>query len=164
MTRETLTETFITLAGKLHRAAVAILGNEHDAKDAIQDAYLKLFEASERSADASSGHDDNRLLTTLRHICIDRLRRAKPTTDRLPEMAAPSSQDADCVTADDYAALIRQLPPRQQQVFRMVVYGEMDYDVVALRLGMSDEAVRQNMSRARKKLYNLYVERRKNGR
>lgn len=52
--------------------------------------------------------------------------------------------------------LMSVLSPLQAKVFTMAVMDDYEYEVIALRLGLSVEAVRTHMSRARKKMIEQY--------
>ena len=51
--------------------------------------------------------------------------------------------------------LMSKLSPLQKSVFDLVCEG-VDYDIISARLGITEEAVRQNICRARKILRNEY--------
>ena len=78
METDVLTSSFMTLRDKLHRIALSYLESDEDARDALQDTWLKLRSGGtiETTSEAR-----NKLVTVLRHVCIDRLRKAKPHRD-----------------------------------------------------------------------------------
>ena len=52
--------------------------------------------------------------------------------------------------------MLASLPPLQQKIFQMSTFEDLEYSVIAERLNMNVDAVKMNMSRARKKLRELY--------
>lgn len=148
MGAETLTETFSRLREKLHRAAMSILRDEMEAQDAVQDAFCNLWNATppETAAEAS-----NRLFLVLRHVCLNKLRSRRPkiAIEGL-EIPLDESDNGDAERLRTLA--MKALTPLQQRIFEMIVLRYMDYPETATELGMSVEAVRMNMSRARKKI------------
>ena len=72
---DVLTSSFISLRDKLHHIALNYLESDEDAKDALQDTWLKL---RNRGDVETTSEARNKLVTVLRHVCIDRLRKAKP--------------------------------------------------------------------------------------
>ena len=72
---DVLTSSFIGLRDKLHHIALNYLESDEDAKDALQDTWLKL---RNRGDVETTSEARNKLVTVLRHVCIDRLRKAKP--------------------------------------------------------------------------------------
>lgn len=72
MKTDNLTSTFMALRDKLHRSALRFLSNDEEARDALQDTYLRLWAKGPVESDAEAR---NKLFAVLRNICIDRLRR-----------------------------------------------------------------------------------------
>ncbi len=154
MKTDNLTSSFLALRDKLHRSALGFLKNDEDAKDAVQDTFLNLWKnrTVETSAEAR-----NKLFAVLRNICIDRLR--KPQTLSLDE----SNIDRLEVKSDSYediekyeSLLTTGLTDIQRQIYCYVAHEGMEYEAIAETLNMSVEAVRMNMSRARKKIRDNY--------
>ena len=48
--------------------------------------------------------------------------------------------------------LKQQLTPLQRQIFNLITHDNLDYEQIAKQMSMSEEAVRMNMSRIRKKI------------
>ena len=71
---DVLTSSFLGLRDKLHHIALNYLESDEDAKDALQDTWLKLRNKGEMETTSEAR---NKLVTVLRHVCIDRLRKAK---------------------------------------------------------------------------------------
>lgn len=144
----------MALRDKLHRSALGFLKNDEDARDALQDTFFNLWRdgGAETQTEAR-----NKLFAVLRNICIDRLRKPKTfpldetDTDSL-EVKAFSFEDMD-----KYESLLTAgLTDVQRRIYSLVTHDGMEYDAIAETLGMSVEAVRMNMSRARKKIRDNY--------
>lgn len=73
MEREEFKSVWLPLADSFYRAAFSILGEEADAKDAVQDLFVRLWNSRERLDRIVQplGYG----LAALRNICIDRLRK-----------------------------------------------------------------------------------------
>ena len=69
-----LTSSFLGLRDKLHHIALKYLGSDEDAKDALQDTWLKLRSKGEVETTIEAR---NKLVTVLRNVCIDHLRKAR---------------------------------------------------------------------------------------
>ena len=75
---KTLTTVFTRLRRKFLNMAMAILPNEDDAADALQDAFCKLWPRRDTINDEAKA--EALTSVTVRNICIDRTRkRALPT-------------------------------------------------------------------------------------
>ncbi len=69
------TELFRRYEGRAYRLARTILNHEHDAEDAVQDAFLRVFERIDRfRGDASF---DTWFTAIVFNVCRDRLRRRR---------------------------------------------------------------------------------------
>lgn len=105
------------------------------------------------------------MTTTVRRVCLNEIRRRSvasqdsiDVSDGCRQMADDNEErrhDASEEVARINAVVERKLSPVQQKVFRMYVYEEKDYDTIASELGMTVEAARMNMSRARKTIKDL---------
>lgn len=154
MKTDNLTSSFLALRDKLHRSALGFLKNDEDARDALQDTFFNLWRDGGAETETEAR---NKLFAVLRNICIDRLRKPKTypldetDTDSL-EVKAFSFEDMD-----KYEFLLTTgLTDIQRHIYALVTHDGMEYDAIAETLGMSVEAVRMNMSRARKKIRDNY--------
>lgn len=154
MKTDNLTSSFMALRDKLHRSALRFLKNDEDARDALQDTFFNLWRDGGAETETEAR---NKLFAVLRNICIDRLRKPKTypldetDTDSL-EVRAFSFEDMD-----KYESLLTTgLTDIQRHIYALVTHDGMEYDAIAETLGMSVEAVRMNMSRARKKIRDNY--------
>lgn len=154
MKTDNLTSSFLALRDKLHRSALGFLKNDEDARDALQDTFFNLWRDGGAETETEAR---NKLFAVLRNICIDRLRKPKTypldetDTDSM-EIKAFSFEDMD-----KYESLLTTgLTEVQRHIYSLVTHDGMEYDAIAETLGMSVEAVRMNMSRARKKIRDNY--------
>ena len=148
---DTLTAAFLDLRVRLHNMARRILLDDEEAKDALQDTYLKLHDSLHES---SPRVVRGMLVAVLRNVCIDRLRRLKVrAAEDLPGGVDPAAVFPDFEDMPRFEYLLTLgLSPLQRQIYDLVVAEHAEYDDVARRLGMSVDAVRVNMSRARKRI------------
>ena len=154
MKTDNLTSSYMALRDKLHRSALGFLKNDEDARDALQDTFLNLWRGKPIATEAEAR---NKLFTVLRNLCIDRLR--KPRTLPLEETDIDSLE----VRSDPYEDIARYesllttgLSDIQRDIYNRVTHEGMEYEEIARTLKMSVEAVRMNMSRARKKIRDNY--------
>ena len=149
-----LTSSFIGLRDKLHHIALNYLESDEDAKDALQDTWLKLRSGSKIE---STTEARNKLVTVLRHVCIDHLRKAKPIpidTVRVRELNGYNMEEEDLKRLE--TLLQEGLTQQQREIFNLVTHEGMEYEQIAEKLSMTVEAVRMNMSRIRKKMRETY--------
>lgn len=154
MEQDILTSSFMDLRDKLHHIAFIYLQNDEDAKDVLQETWLKI-----RLKNHVSNSDEarNKLIRVLRNVCIDKLR--KINMQSIDEIKTPILLQYE-MEIEDIKVLEEQLQegltPLQQQIFNLVTHEGYDYEQIAATLSMSVEAVRMNMSRIRKKIRETY--------
>lgn len=150
MTSEELNITFIELKDTAYRYAVALLGNRVEAEDAVQDLYEKFWRRRllirQKSFRAL-------LMTSVRNICMDRLRDRERRRSELivePPPIEPSSTDEDLSAI--IHRLIEQLPDKEREVIHLRDVEEWQFEDIASTMGISENAARMALSRARQKI------------
>ncbi len=132
-----------------------MLGNLEDAKDAAQDVFLKLHQQLNR-------FDYEReftpwLLTVVMNLCRDRLRARRPaeTLENMPLTGVAKDPEALARFSEQWALLkgaIASLPARERAALELRELEELTSAEVALRLGVTEETVRSQVSKAKLKL------------
>jgi RNA polymerase sigma-70 factor (ECF subfamily) len=138
---------------RLYRATKAILKNEEEAEDAMQEAYLSAFARLDQFAGEAS------FSTWLTKIAVyeslGRLRRRKKM-DEMPEIASSSENPErraygrELQTAIESA--VEALPPLYRSVFVLREIEEMSGAETADCLGINEETVKTRLHRARRLL------------
>ena len=123
-----------------------------DADDAVQDAVCNLW--SDR-VPASSEEARFRLYVIIRNVCLNKLKRKRYF---LPISECEKASDDNVLDETERirSFLLASLTPLQIKIFQMATDYNLEYNVIAERLNMNIDAVRMNMSRARKKMRELY--------
>lgn len=150
MTDESSTATFLALRLRLRTAAASILRNNDDADDALQELFVRTWQSGTETRDSHSY-----LFASLRNICIDMLRRRKNTAGQSSTPLDTAVDTATRIESRDTIEHVRRFVEHRlsglpRNVFELYVYDQLDYDEIAARLGISIEATRTAMSRARK--------------
>ncbi len=149
-----LTSSFLALRHKLHLSALSFLHNDEDARDALQDTYIRLLEKGPVSTDTEAR---NKLFAVLHNVCIDRLRRAATLrTEPVDETSATVEQPFGEDPARLQELITQGLSDIQRHIVALVANEQMEYDAIARRLGMTEGAVRTALSRARMKMRENY--------
>lgn len=158
MGNQKYTDTFSRLRVRLHRIASSILKNEDDADDALQEAFCRLWASPSKPVTREMA--DGAAILTVKRICIDSLRNRNFHIDKdLPDdfdviENVESVWDNDSLKELEKSLLLK-IPPLQRSVFEMVSKG-IDYDIIALRMGISEPYVRKLICRARQTLRSEY--------
>ena len=151
---DVLTSSYFGLRDKLHES-------DEDAKDALQDTWLKLRNGSKVETTSEAR---NKLVTVLRNVCIDRLRKAKPIPIDAVSVRELNGYNMEEDNGEYQLSELKHLEtllqegltPQQREIFNLVTHEGMEYEQIAEKLSMTVEAVRMNMSRIRKKMRETY--------
>ena len=145
---------------RLFGIAYRMLSSRADAEDVLQNAYLRWH----RGASGELRSPEAWLMTTVTRLCIDRLRAMRAERERymgpwLPEPlfgeAAPAADaTAELSSSLSFAFLVvlERLAPDQRAAFLLHEVFDTEYAEIAQTLGKSEEACRQMVSRARKRV------------
>lgn len=147
--------------------AVRLLGNETEAEDVAQEAFVRAWN---HWADLAGSHTAGGWLKTVtRNLCLNHLQRYrarwKMFSDlareddegeaREPDFAAPETLDQTLLTADQRELLeecIPKLPKDQRVALVLYHFEDMDYADIAKQLGVSLGKVKTDIFRAREAL------------
>ena len=160
-----ITTAFMSLREQMLSLAERITGNRDDAADAVQDAFVKLWQQREQYESAS--HARGAGMITVRNSSIDLARRSSHASDIPVEQAAyaaieTSNDETDSAYQQVRRIIDNELSPRQRAIIDMREIEEMEFEDIAKRLGMQPAAVRVELSRARKRVREMYHNRKKN--
>ena len=158
-----ITSAFTNLRVQMLSLAERITGNHDDAADAVQDAFVKLWQQRGRYDTVS--HAQGAGMMAVRTTSIDMARRNSHRTDVPVEQAADMTEE----TTDEEHTLAYQqvrriidndLSPRQRTIIDLREIEELEFDDIANRLDMTPANVRVELSRARKRVREIYQARR----
>lgn len=164
MTKDLLTSTFERLRSRLLTKASAILANDDEARDVLQDVFFKLWQSTDiidRESQATG------LLTTaVRNLSIDRLRRrhAKAETPLIenfdrPDIEADAEKERTELLSRVEAIAAKHLSPRDREILYRRDRDEWSFEEIAEHFNVTAPNARLIVARARKTirtLYNLY--------
>lgn len=139
--------TVARIRPQMLHVAQRMLGDDEEAEDVVQDALLKLWQLREdpvRNVEALAR-------VMVRNMCLDLIRKRKVTVD-VEEMDMPEPTERDELI-DKMLLMVEKLPTMQQTILRMRHMDGMEMSAIALMLGTTEEAVRQSLSRARRKVF-----------
>ena len=144
---------------KLYRMARSVLKDESLSKDAYQELMVRLWE---KRIDLEAVKNRQAfLLTSMRNLCIDLLRKQQPNGEISKNMPYSEpcphqlAEEADMVNM--ISRMIDMLPEMQRTIIRMKDVEEMETAEIAEILSLTENAVTVNLSRARKKLREMIL-------
>lgn len=135
------------------RQAMGLLHDAEEAKEVVQQVCVSLWEHPQglEKADKPAPY----CVRAVHHAAISYLR-SQRRFDPLDSLNDEPSTTPYGYESEYLEQLIRQLPDTQQTAFLMRQRDELEYDRIAERLNLKTDNVRQLISRARKKLRELY--------
>lgn len=131
-----------------------ILGSIEEADDAVQDTLIKLWFFKDRLDNYDNPGAPAAVI--LRRVCISELRGRRSTVD-IEEAALIEADTYTESISPELMAAIETLPPMEQAVLRMKHLEEMETEEIAELISSNPGAVRTALSRARKKVRDLYL-------
>lgn len=135
--------------------------DNEDAEDAVQETYIKLW--NHRLQLSTHPNPQGFAMQILKNICIDKIRKEKNNVsiDNI-SLVNDSKTPYQQVEAENSANIIKQiietLPNLQRQIISMRDIDEYELEEIAEIIGSEVTAVRVNLSRARKKVRDLFLE------
>ena len=159
-----ITSAFTTMREQMLSLAERITGNRDDAADAVQDAFVKLWQQRDRYE--STRHAQGAGMMTVRTTSIDMARRNNRQTDVPVEQAAgtveeTTNEERSLAYLQVRRIIDNELSPKQRTIIDLREMEEMEFDDIADRLNMTAANVRVELSRARKRVREIYQSRRK---
>jgi len=160
MELEKFKTTVMPLREKLQSFARSMLTNEVDAEDAVQETFLRLWNA--RNQLNNHPNVGGFAMQTLKNICIDRLRVEKHNISLDNVSIAENSLTPYTYTEQkDSALIIRRiidsLPETQRRVMLMRDVDGYELEEIAQIMGAEEVSVRVNLSRARKNVRDKFI-------
>lgn len=153
-------DVFNAHRGRLFGIAYRMLGTRDDAEDILQEAYIRWHTADERDIETPEAW----LVTVVTRLSIDRLRKVSSQRETyigpwLPEPIITSSAlslEARAELSSDlsfaFMHLLERLSPVERAGFLLHDVFDVGYADVANVVGKTEDAVRQIIHRARKRI------------
>jgi len=143
-------------AKQVYNLCLGILGNPDDARDAMQDTFVQLYNSLPRFRGQS------KFSTWLYRIavnkCIDTVRRRPKweTVDSVEWFRHEQQPHEDRLVEEQVRLVIAKLKPQHRAVLVLYYFQQLSYVEIAETLGWSVEQVRSNLHRARKAFRHFY--------
>jgi RNA polymerase sigma factor (sigma-70 family) len=152
----------LPVSKKLLRFATLFLKDEDEAKDVVQDVFLKLWQKRDELEKVDNIEAFAMRMT--RNRCLDVIRASKTITisaetDRkLKEESVDVHKQVEFIeSANQIKKLINQLPDLQRTVMYLRDIEQLTYDEIAETTELQLNAIRVNLSRARKKVRDEFL-------
>jgi RNA polymerase sigma-70 factor (ECF subfamily) len=151
----------LPIRGKILNYSIKMLENVEEAEDTVQEVFLKLWEMRAKLSEYDSV--EALAVTMTKNICLNKISfRQRHVKEELSqhqalwrdETADRQLEHSDAV--DWVKKIIETLPPLQKMIIKMRDIEDYDMSTIAEITGCTEEAVRMNLSRARKKVKEVF--------
>lgn len=159
---EAFKKELIPIKNKLYRLAKTLLQNNEDAEDALQEVYMKLWKNNEIIVDLKS--PEAYAMKVMKNLCLDKLKSRKNKHmveihehEIEKENITPFTKVSFDNLKDLMLKLFGTLPEQQRMVIHMRDIEHYSYEEIEEVTGMNVNAMRVNLSRARKSVKGNYL-------
>jgi len=137
------------------RVAYRFSGNEDDASDIVQEAFLRLLDASGRYRPTAKFR--TYFYQIISRLCLDQAKKKKPLLlETVPDTPDPSSDITETMMRREKAMAVRAaldvLPPNQRLAIVLRYYEGLGYKEIASAMETTTKAVERLLARGRERL------------
>ena len=150
-------QLFLSEYGRMYKAAYILLGDEDEAKDAVQDVFAKLWDGTTPLREESTR---TFLLTCVRNRCLNNIaqRRKKLQLDELATATTLAESDDELVEAVK-RYVDERLTPQTSRIIKMHFDEDQSYKDISNELGISLSAVNKHIVQGLRKLRSTFKNR-----
>lgn len=143
--------------------ALDILKNEYLAEDAVHDSFIKLVRHLDAVGEIESYKTKNYVSIIVKNVSLDMIKKEKKKQSFIFDYQGKSyssdNEIFDNIEVEEIYALIKSLPDIYRDILELKVYYNLSNEQLADMLGISNQAVRKRLERARNALKKLLEER-----
>jgi RNA polymerase sigma-70 factor (ECF subfamily) len=140
-------------AAKLFAVSLQYSGNDEEARDILQEGFIKIFENLVHYKHEGSFEGWMRRIVV--NTALEKYRSKHnlyrvDDIDQIPEQdAAPDNDDYAGLEATDLLEIIRELPPKYRMVFNLYAIEGYSHREISNMVNISEGTSKSNLSRAR---------------
>lgn len=140
-------------ASKLYAVCLQYSANNEEARDILQEGFIKIFENLGNYKHEGSFEGWMRRITV--NTALEKFRNRSnlyrvDDIDQVPEPdAEPDNQDYAGLEAADLLEIIRELPPKYKMVFNLYAIEGYSHKEISEMINISEGTSKSNLSRAR---------------
>jgi RNA polymerase sigma-70 factor (ECF subfamily) len=140
-------------AAKLYAVCLQYSGNDEEARDILQDGFIKIFENLVHYRD--EGSFEGWIRRIMVNTALEKYRSKHnlyrvDDIDQIPELdAQPDNEDYAGLETIDLLDIIRELPPKYRLVFNLFAIEGYSHKEISKMMNISEGTSKSNLSRAR---------------
>lgn len=153
--------TVLPLKNRLYRLALRIIGREEEARDVVQESMIRMWNYRDKLGEYRSVEAFAVVIT--RNLSLDQVRsrafKRNPVPDFLEDRQSQNpyqKMETSDIVKKVYQAM-EQLPEQQKTIMHLRDVEEMEYEEIADVMEMNVNAIRVNLSRARKQVREILL-------
>jgi RNA polymerase sigma factor (sigma-70 family) len=142
-------------SAKMFGVCLKYCRNYDEAKDILQDGFMKVFEKIHQYG--QRGCFEGWIRRIMINTALERYRKNSQTImmEQIPEMSQEENNEVDLdITLNEMLGLVQKLPERYRMVFNLYVFEEMSHKDIAETMGITEGTSKSDLSRARVILQN----------
>lgn len=148
--------------GKMLGACMRYAKDREEARDILQDGFLKVFKSIQSYS--GSGSFEGWIRKIIINTALDYIRKNKKiiqyansdyVEENAEEIKEEENNEYETLNADEIMNAVQQLPPAYRTVFNMFVVDGFSHQEIADQLGISTGTSKSNLSKAKANLKNL---------
>jgi RNA polymerase sigma factor (sigma-70 family) len=140
-------------AARLYAVCLQYSGNDEEARDILQEGFIKIFENLGNYK--FEGSFEGWMRRIMVNTALEKYRSRHPLyrvddIDQIPEPdSEPDTEDYAGLEASDLLVIIRDLPPRYRVVFNLFAIEGYSHKEIGEMMSISEGTSKSNLSRAR---------------
>lgn len=148
--RQAQEKLYAMFSAKMFGICLRYCKNYDEAKDVLQEGFLKVFSKLEQYS--FSGSFEGWVRRIIVNTAIEKLRVQSRTVslDYAPESCEEiEEEDLPILSATEMLGMIQELPAQYKMVFNLYVFEKLQHKEIAEMLGITEGGSKSNLSRAR---------------
>ncbi|MBT3382676.1 MAG: RNA polymerase sigma factor [Prolixibacteraceae bacterium] len=159
MTNDEFENLIIQQKNKLYRFAFSILRNREETEDAVQDIVLKLWKM--RMSLEINKNVESFCMNAIKNHCFDVLRKEKQRVIYQSTNSFTKSENTEIENIDLVEKVkqeLHRLPTQQRIAIELKDFQGLEYEEISEITEQSINTIRANVSRGRKRLFEIFKE------
>jgi RNA polymerase sigma-70 factor (ECF subfamily) len=137
-------------SAKMFGVCLRYCHNYEEAKDILQDGFIKVFEKIHQYG--QRGYFEGWVRRIMINTALERYRKSNQIIlmEQIPETYQEEDNEIDLdITMNELLDFVQKLPERYRMVFNFYVFEEMSHKEIAETLGITEGTSKSDLSRAR---------------
>ena len=157
-------QLYLQYADAMYNVSMRILQHQAEAEDALQEAFIKVFNNIEQYRNESSIGSWIKQIVT--NTCLNALRKKKLVLNELDENIEVSENDDESESENDFSTeeikeAIEQLPQGYRVIFNLFMFENYAHKQIAEMLEISESTAKSQLFKAKRKLKEILLQKKK---